>query len=89
MAGNVSQKKFDWAESLHSIQLGQHCLLLNGYWHSFAGVMRPRHEVHPSPPRSAEVKNEWSYTSTPPISLHGVDGDNLTLHAAYTRPSLP
>jgi hypothetical protein len=26
--------------------------------------------VHPS---SAEVNNEWSYTSTPPICLHVVD----------------
>jgi hypothetical protein len=26
---------------------------------------------------SAEVKNEWSYTSTPPTYLHGADRDNL------------
>jgi len=25
-----------------------------------------------SPPSSAELKNAWSYTSTPPIRLHGV-----------------
>jgi len=25
-----------------------------------------------SPPSSAEVKSEWSYTSNPPIGLHGV-----------------
>jgi len=25
-----------------------------------------------SPPSSAEVKNAWSYTSTHPVSLHGV-----------------
>jgi hypothetical protein len=30
------------------------------------------HEVDHSPPSSAEVKNAWSYTSTPPIRLHGV-----------------
>jgi hypothetical protein len=30
------------------------------------------------PASSAEVKNVWSYTSTPPVCLHGVDGDNLT-----------
>ena len=28
---------------------------------------------------SAEVKNEWSYYFVPPICLHGVDTDNLTL----------
>jgi hypothetical protein len=25
-----------------------------------------------SPPSSAEVKNVWNYTSTPPIRFHGV-----------------
>jgi hypothetical protein len=35
-------------------------------------VKRPGHEAHHSPPSSVEVKNEWSYTSTPPIRLHGV-----------------
>jgi hypothetical protein len=29
-------------------------------------------EADHSPPFSAEVKNAWSYTSTPPIRLHGV-----------------
>jgi len=29
------------------------------------GVKRPGREVDHSPPSSAEVKNEWSYTSTP------------------------
>jgi hypothetical protein len=36
------------------------------------GVKRPGIEADHSPPSSAEVKNEWSYTSTPPIRLHGV-----------------
>jgi hypothetical protein len=39
---------------------------------SFPGVKRPEHEVDHSPPSSAEIKNAWSYTSTPPIRLHGV-----------------
>jgi hypothetical protein len=29
-------------------------------------------EADHSPPSSAEVNNVWSYTSTPPIRLHGV-----------------
>ena len=33
-------------------------------------VKRPRREVDHSPPSSAEVKNEWRDTSTPPICLH-------------------
>jgi hypothetical protein len=39
---------------------------------SFPGVKRPRREADHSPPPSAEVKNAWSYTSTPPTRLHDV-----------------
>jgi hypothetical protein len=35
-------------------------------------VKRPGREADHSPPSSAEVKNAWSYTSTPTICLHGV-----------------
>jgi hypothetical protein len=35
-------------------------------------VKRPGREADHSPPSSAEVKNAWSYTSSPPIRLHGV-----------------
>jgi hypothetical protein len=36
------------------------------------GVKRPGREANHSLPSSAEVKNAWSYTFTPPIRLHGV-----------------
>jgi hypothetical protein len=36
------------------------------------GVKRPGCEADHSPPSSAEVKNAWSYTSTPTVRLHGV-----------------
>jgi len=36
------------------------------------GVKRPESEAGHSPPSSAEVMNAWSYTSTPPICLHGM-----------------
>jgi hypothetical protein len=44
-----------------------------------------------SPPSSAEVKNAWSYTSTPPIRFRGVvfglkkhrDNFTFTFHTAY------
>jgi hypothetical protein len=36
------------------------------------GVKQPGREADHSPPSSAEIKNEWSYTSTPPLHLHGV-----------------
>jgi hypothetical protein len=36
------------------------------------GVKRLGREADGSPLSSAEVKNAWFYTSTPPIRLHGV-----------------
>jgi hypothetical protein len=38
----------------------------------FLGIKRPWREADHSPPSSAEVKNAWSYTYTPPTRLHGV-----------------
>jgi hypothetical protein len=35
-------------------------------------VQRTGRESDHSPPSSVEVKNVWSYTSTPPIRLHGM-----------------
>jgi hypothetical protein len=39
---------------------------------SSLGVKRPEREANHSSPSSAEVKYAWSYTSTPPVCLHGV-----------------
>jgi hypothetical protein len=36
------------------------------------GVKQPARKADHSPASSAEVKNAWSYTSTPPILLNGV-----------------
>jgi hypothetical protein len=38
----------------------------------FLGIKWPGREADHSSPSSAEVKNAWSCTSTPPICLHGV-----------------
>ena len=38
-----------------------------------SGVKRPQREVNHLYPRHAKVRNEWSYTSSPPICLHCVD----------------
>jgi hypothetical protein len=47
-------------------------LLPNGYQGYFPwGIKRQGREADHSPPSSAEVNNAWSYTSTPPIRLHG------------------
>jgi hypothetical protein len=39
----------------------------------FSGVTLSGSEVNQSPPSISEVKNEWRYTSTPPICLYGVN----------------
>jgi hypothetical protein len=42
------------------------------------GVQQLVHEVDHSYPPTAKVMNGWSYISTSPICLHGVDRENLT-----------
>jgi hypothetical protein len=44
---------------------------------------RRRRVVEHSPSSSAEVRNEWSYTSTAFIFLHGVDRDNFVFARYY------
>jgi hypothetical protein len=56
---------FSFAKSPHRLR-GPPNLLFNGYRGSFARAQRLEREVDDSPPSSAEVKNEWSCTSTPP-----------------------
>jgi hypothetical protein len=51
--------------------------------HIKQNVNRPGREVNHSPPSSATVKNWWSYTSTPPTWLHGVDRANLNFQVQY------
>ena len=51
----------------------------DGHWgppsHLFNGckVKIPGCEVNLSPPSVAEIKDEWSYNSTSPIHLYGMD----------------
>jgi len=43
----------------------------------FTEVKQPGFEVHHTPSSSAEVKNEWSCTSAPPVCLHGMEKEAL------------
>ena len=43
------------------------------YQTTFSGVKRRKHD-NLSPLSNADVKNEWSYSFTPPVRLHGMDG---------------
>jgi hypothetical protein len=58
---------------------GPPSLLLHVYRLTFPGIKRPGREVDHSPQPSAEVKNEWSYTSNPSICFHDVNGANSYL----------
>jgi hypothetical protein len=42
-------------------------------------VKRSGHETDCSPPLSAKIKNEWRYSSTPSLWLHGVHTGTITL----------
>ena len=35
-------------------------------------------KINHSAPSSAEIENEWSYTFSPSVVLHGVDSENFT-----------
>ena len=45
--------------------------LFNRYRGIFPGLKRPGCEADQSSPSRAKVKNEWRYTSIPPICFHG------------------
>jgi hypothetical protein len=44
---------------------GPPSLITLGTMGAFSGLKRPGREANSLPPSSAEVKNAWSYTSTP------------------------
>jgi hypothetical protein len=58
---------------------------INRYCGPLPVVKRPGPELDHSLPSNAEVKNEWSCTSPPPIRLHGVDRDSFTF--TYISPN--
>jgi len=60
-------------------------LLFKGYRSSFSEIKRPGSDVHNSPSSSAEVKNEWSYTSSSSPWLHGLDRINLSFTTGNTK----
>jgi hypothetical protein len=49
------------------------------------GLKRPRRGVNHLPPSSSGVKNEWRYTSTPPICLNGVVSEKLHIHVSLDK----
>jgi hypothetical protein len=63
---------------------GPPSLIIKGYQRFFAEVKGPGRDVyHPPPQYSAEVTNEWSYTSTPRMSSWRGQGDHRLLPFAH------
>jgi len=54
-------------------------LVFNGHQDSLSGAERPECYANHSPQYSAQIKNEWRCIYTPPICLHDIERDNLTL----------
>lgn len=54
----------------------------------FRGVKRPGREVYHSPPSSAEIRNEWIYTSAPSACLHGAEKENFTFSFYHLKVNL-
>jgi len=48
-------------------------LVFNGYRSTCLGVKQLGCEINHSPLSGAKDRNDWSYTPTPTICLHGVD----------------
>jgi hypothetical protein len=59
---------------------GPPSLLYNGYRVSFPGVQRPGRGVNHPPYLAPRLKKEYSYTSTPPLGLHGLLQGDLYLY---------
>jgi hypothetical protein len=59
---------------------GQPSLLFSGYQGSVSGIKLPGHEIDNSSLSIAEVKNEWSCISTPPVCLHCMDREGYTFN---------
>jgi hypothetical protein len=53
------------------------------YYYVLSQVGPPECEAGHVPPFSSEVRNEWSYTSTPPRCLFGVNRENFIFFTYY------
>ena len=65
---------------LESRLQGPPSLLFNGYRALYPEVKQTGRDVGHTPPSSSEVKNEWSYTSPPPLCLRDVERDKITFY---------
>jgi hypothetical protein len=64
---------------------GSPCLVNNGHRNSCLGVRQPRHDPDHAPPLRIEFRNEWSYTTTAALCLHGTLLGGLSVCECYKQ----
>ena len=77
MGGLSPQDRLSFVVNLSGLlaHLPSYCVVLRTWQRTHKYIMNCTHYL---PPSSAEVRNEWSYTSAAPICLPGVDMHNCT-----------
>ena len=83
-SNRVRGKGFFSSPNLSEGPWGPPSLLFNEYRASFPGLRRPGSKVNHLHTCTAQVRNEWSYTSTPPTCLHGVDREKFIFAFTFT-----
>ena len=69
-------KRFPFLQNSPNQFAGPPVLLYNRCAGFLPRQKRTEREGDVSPPCSVKVKNDWNYTSTPPLRLRSVEGDN-------------
>jgi hypothetical protein len=77
VGGGGGDKRIFLFISFSDLLWGPPSLLLYAYRGSFPFVQWPENKDNQSPPSRAKVKKEWSYTSTPPTLILGMDRENV------------
>lgn len=57
--------------------------LFDSYWVYFPRVKQPGCDVDHSSPSGAEVQNQWSHTSTPPVRIYAMDTGDFIFWRCY------
>jgi hypothetical protein len=83
--GSIPSREKFLSSPKYLVQLqGSHNLFIGELGSVTPEIKWPGCEVDPSPPSTAEVKNEWGYNFTPPTHFHGMHRNiiNFLLYVA-------